>query len=34
MNANFEKPRSRDCDLETLNLKKTAIFVSKIYYFA
>ena len=31
MRANFEKPRSRDRDLETLTLRKTAIFVSKIY---
>ena len=32
--ANFEEPRSCDRDLGTLNLKKTAIFASKIYYFA
>ena len=32
MYANFEEPRPRDHDLQTLNLrKKTAIFVSKIY---
>ena len=29
--ANFEETRSRDRDLETLNLRKNAIFVSKIY---
>ena len=34
MYANIEEPRSRDRDLGTLNLKKTTIFVSKIYKFA
>ena len=32
MYVNFEEPRSRDCDLETLNFeKKLPFFVSKIY---
>ena len=31
MYADFEEPRSRGRDLETLNLRKNAIFVSKIY---
>ena len=31
MHANFEEPRPRDRDLGTLNSRKTAIFVSKIY---
>ena len=31
MYANFEEPRSCDRDLETLNLRKTAVFVLKIY---
>ena len=34
MYANFEEPRSRDRDLGTLNLRKNAIFVSKVYQFA
>ena len=31
MLTNFEGPRLRDCDLETLKLREIAIFVSKIY---
>ena len=31
MHADFEELRSRDRDLGTLNLKRNAIFVSKIY---
>ena len=31
MYANFEEPRLPYRDLETLNLRKNAIFVSKIY---
>ena len=31
MYANFEEPRLRDRDLGTSNLRKNAIFVSKIY---
>ena len=31
MYANFEEPRSRDRDLETLNLRNNTNFVSKIY---
>ena len=29
MYANFEEPRSRDCDLETLNFEKKLPFLSR-----
>ena len=31
MYANVEEPRSHDRNLGTLNLRKTVVFVSKIY---